>query len=113
MTPERFRRIEELYHAAREGSAEERAALLSQTDPELRREVELLLARLSGGEFLDRPAIQNAPELLGDSTVTQLAAGVCLGPYRIESKLGEGGFPGAIPRFGDPQQRGRTRRPSP
>ena len=71
---------------------EERAALLAQTDPELRREVELLLAQPRGGEFLDRPAIQNAPELLEDSTVTELAAGACLGPYRIESKLGEGGM---------------------
>jgi Tol biopolymer transport system component len=92
VTPERFRQIEELYHAAREGTPEQRAALLDQTDPELRREVESLLSRLSGGEFLERPAIQNAPELLEDSTVAQLAAGVCLGPYRIESKLGEGGM---------------------
>src|SRR3989475_332591 len=92
MSPERLRRIEELYHAAREGTAEERAALLAQTDPELRREVELLLSDPGGCEFLDRPAIQNAPELLADSTVTVLAAGVSLGPYRIESKLGEGGM---------------------
>jgi eukaryotic-like serine/threonine-protein kinase len=92
MSPERLGRIEELYHAAREGTAEERAALLAQTDPELRREVELLLADPGGCEFLDRPAIQNAPELLADSTVTGLAAGVSLGPYRIESKLGEGGM---------------------
>ena len=92
MNPERFRQIEELYHAAREGTPEQRAALLAQTDPELRREVESLLARHSGGEFLDRPAIQDAPELLEDPTVTQLVSGVCLGPYRIESKLGEGGM---------------------
>src|SRR5580700_3129370 len=92
MNPERFRQIEELYHAAREGTPEQRAALLDQTDPELRRELELLLSRASGDEFLDRPAIQNAPELFDDSTVTQLYAGVCLGPYRIESKLGEGGM---------------------
>src|SRR5579862_1055976 len=91
MSPERFRRIEELYHAAREGTPEERAALLAQTDPELRREVELLL-RSSGAEFMDRPAFQNAPELLTDSTVTILVGGVFLGPYRIESKLGEGGM---------------------
>src|SRR5947199_8722263 len=91
MSPERLRRIEELYHAAREGTAEERATLLAQTDPELRREVELLLSDPGGCEFLDRPAIQNAPELLADSTVTGFAAGVSLGPYRIESKLGEGG----------------------
>src|SRR5260221_2851074 len=92
MTPERFQQIEELYHAAREGTSEERAALLAQTDPELRRQVELLLAEPIGGEFLDRPAIQNAPQLLEDSTLTELAVGASLGPYRIESKLGEGGM---------------------
>jgi len=69
MSPERFRRIEELYHAAREGTPDECAALLAQTDPELRREVELLLSDPGGCEFLDRPAIQNGPELLADSTV--------------------------------------------
>ena len=92
MSPERFRQIEELYYAAREGTAEERAALLAQTDPELRREVELLLSDPGGCEFLDRPAIQNAPELLEDPTITRLDAGSCLGPYRIENKLGEGGM---------------------
>src|SRR5438132_7093647 len=92
MTPERFQQIEELYHAAREKTGEERAALLAQTDPELRREIESLLAQRAGGEFLDRPAIQNAPELLEDAAVTEISAGLCLGPYRIESKLGEGGM---------------------
>jgi hypothetical protein len=92
MSPERFRRIEELYHAAREGTPEERAALLAQTDPELRCEVESLLSESSGAEFLDRPAIRNAPELLEDATVTRLHSGACLGPYRIENKLGEGGM---------------------
>jgi len=92
MDPERFRQIEELYHAAREGTPKQRAALLAQTDPELRREVELLLSQPSGGEFLDRPAIQNAPDLMEDATVTEISAGACLGPYRIESKLGEGGM---------------------
>jgi hypothetical protein len=92
MTPERFREVEELYHAVCEGSAEERAALLTRTDPELRREVESLLSHHTSGEFLDRPAIQNAPELLEDATVTEFTAGACLGPYCIESKLGEGGM---------------------
>jgi serine/threonine protein kinase/tetratricopeptide (TPR) repeat protein len=92
MSPERFRQIEELYHAAREGTAEGRAALLAETDPELRREVELLLSQQASGGFLERPAIGNASQLLADSTVTTLDAGTCLGPYRIESKLGEGGM---------------------
>ena len=43
MTQERFRQIEELYHAARDATAGERAAMLAQADPEVRREVESLL----------------------------------------------------------------------
>src|SRR5262245_21074792 len=91
MSPERFRRIEDLYHAIREGTAKERAALLAQAYPELRREIESLRSQ-PGGEFLDRAAIENAAELVGDLTVTGLDEGVCLGPYRIVGKLGEGGM---------------------
>ena len=91
MTPERFRQIDELYHAARDADVGERAALLARSDPELRREVESMLFQRTGG-ILDRPAIRNMPELPEDSTVTQMAAGACLGPYRIEGKLGEGGM---------------------
>jgi len=92
MTPERFRQIEELYHAARDGTADQRAELLAQADPELRREVESLLAERPNGEFVDRPAIQNAQQLWDDSAITGLTAGSFLGPYRIEHKLGEGGM---------------------
>ena len=80
MTPEHFRQIEELYDAARERSPEERAALLAHVDPAVRREVESLLAQPTGGMLLDQPAIQAAAQLLQDSTVTELAAGACLGP---------------------------------
>ena len=92
MSPERFRQIEELYHAAREATAGERAALLARADPELRHEVELLLSERNGGEFLDRPAIEHAFDLLEDSAAVALAAGARLGPYCIEHKLGEGGM---------------------
>jgi eukaryotic-like serine/threonine-protein kinase len=90
MTGDRLRQVEQLFHAVRECSAEARAALLAEADPELRRVVESLLAQ-RGGEFLDRPAIQNAawPE---SSTVAGLSVSPSLGPYRIESKLGEGGM---------------------
>ena len=92
MTQERFRKIEELYHAIRQASAGERAALLSLADPEVRREVESLLAEGIDSNFIERPAIENAQQLLGNSTVAELMAGAVLGPYRIESKLGEGGM---------------------
>jgi len=92
MTPERLRRIEELFHAVCERTPEEGAALLDQIDPEIRREIESLLAERSGGAFLDRAAIENAPELLRSSTVTVLAPGARLGPYQVVGKLGEGGM---------------------
>ena len=92
MTPERFQQIEKLYQAACEGTAEERAALLARTDPELRRELESLLAQRTGGEFLGQPALQYGSQLLENLTLTQLVVGASFGPYRIESKLGEGGM---------------------
>ena len=92
MTPARWRQIEELYHSAREREPGGRSALLAQAcgdDEELRRRVELLLAQDdSGDKILDRPAA----ELLLDPTVTQVASGTQLGPYRIEGVLGAGGM---------------------
>jgi serine/threonine protein kinase/tetratricopeptide (TPR) repeat protein len=92
MNSARFRQIETLYHAAREATTDERAALLARADPELRHEVELLLSEQDGAEFLDRPAIEHAPDLLEDAATVQLEAGARLGPFRIEHKLGEGGM---------------------
>ena len=77
MNSERFRQIEALYHAAREATPDERAALLAQADAELRQEVELLLSNRKGGEFLDRPAVQHAIDLLEDTVA--LTAGARLG----------------------------------
>jgi serine/threonine protein kinase len=90
MTPNRFRQIEDLYHSARERTGAQRAELLAQADPELRREVESLLER-AGGEFLKRPDLENITEF-EDSTATVFTASAVFGPYRIESKLGEGGM---------------------
>jgi len=86
MSPERLRQIEELYHCARE----EGVGVLAGVDPELRREVEKLLAQdsESGGKLLD----QRAADLIAGESGPQLAAGSRLGPYRIEAPLGKGGM---------------------
>jgi eukaryotic-like serine/threonine-protein kinase len=86
MSSERLRQIEDLYHSARERGA----AVLTGTDPELRREVERLLAQDSdsGSKLLD----QSAAELLAGMRVSQVEAGSSLGPYTIEAPLGEGGM---------------------
>ena len=88
ITPDRWRQIEDLYHAARECSPADRAALLERTDPEIRSRVERMLAMDSGGQILD----QSAGGLLADPTKTVISAGTQLGPYRIEAQIGAGGM---------------------
>src|SRR5208282_3288292 len=88
MDRERWCHIEELYNSVVERSPAERAALLAKADPEIRAEVEILLAEPSGGALLD----QHAADLFGESTLTQLATGERLGPYEIISPIGAGGM---------------------
>ena len=93
MTPERWRRSEELYHAARDRQPADRAAFLASAcagDDELRRDVQSLLAQDSSGgtKLLDRPAT----EILPESSAIRLAPGESLGQYRIAEHLGQGGM---------------------
>jgi len=88
MTPEHWRQIEDLYHAAQDRTPADRAALLECTDPEIRSRVERMLALDSGGQILDRPPA----DLLDSSIATMVAAGAQLGPYRIEAPIGAGGM---------------------
>jgi hypothetical protein len=84
-TPERWQQIEALYHAAMERGR----GVLDGADPELRREVESLLAEAPTGQgLLDQPAA----ELLAEAATIELKQGARLGPYQIESLIGQGGM---------------------
>src|SRR5438876_880594 len=73
MTPERWRQVDELYHAVLDVPTANRPALLEQADPEVRREVESLLAQESSP--LDRPAWEVPAEI---------KSGTQPGHYKIE-----------------------------
>lgn len=96
MTPERWRRVEELYHAALDVEPNGRAAFLEtacQRDPGLKREVESLLAEgESARGAIDDPVWANSAGLMNDSATRRLSPGVRLGVYRIEEPLGAGGM---------------------
>lgn len=92
--PSRFERIEDLYHQAAATAPPLRAAFLDQAcagDPELRREVESLLAHdaSSGADFFDRPIMEFAAPALAAAT---FAPGSAIGPYRILREVGRGGM---------------------
>ncbi len=86
MEPERWRRVEELLHAALELPAAQRQAFLEEAcgdDAALAAEVESLIrADEHAGAFLGQPLLEDADGV----------AGRRIGPYRLERKLGEGGM---------------------
>ncbi len=83
---DRWKQIEELYHSALEDRA-----VLDQADPELRREVESLLAQEKGAGFLESPALEVAAQQFVVEPGQNLA-GRRIGFYQILSLLGSGGM---------------------
>jgi serine/threonine-protein kinase len=86
MTNDRWQQLEELYHAAREDRT-----VLDKADPELRREVESLLAQQKGADFLESPALEVAAQHFVVEPGQNLA-GRRIGFYQILSLLGSGGM---------------------
>lgn len=98
MTAQRWVQIEDLFHRVMESDPNERGALLEaagSTDPELRREVEVLLSSArSAGDHL-RAAVRDGGEtaLTGSMADSgEAASGSIVGPYHLLERIGEGGM---------------------
>ncbi|HSC29377.1 MAG TPA: protein kinase, partial [Vicinamibacterales bacterium] len=95
MTPERWRRVEELYHAAYARPPDERASFLADACPDdaaMRRDVESLLNQLdSDGGFLHAPAVI-APAAMASDDEPPTMAGRSIGNYHLQALLGAGGM---------------------
>src|SRR5215211_2676778 len=94
MSPERWRRVDELFHSALERDGAERAAFLAKAcagDEALRGEVETLVAaHEKDGSFIDSPAYADAGLLIDHQAA--LTAGRRLGPYEVLRHIGSGGM---------------------
>src|SRR5215510_12018066 len=95
MKLERWRQIEQLYHAALECAPGEREAFLDTScddDHDLRQEVESLLALdAQAHHFIEKPPDTIAAEMLAAEQPPS-PIGSSLGHYRILSLLGRGGM---------------------
>ena len=94
MDAERWRRINELFHAALERDPGNREAFIDEAcagDPALRSEVLSLLQMHSGPGVIDRPAVEADPGLLLTGDDDPLI-GRRLGPYEVTGLLGRGGM---------------------
>ncbi len=94
-TPDRMRQIEELFFAALERDASERAAYLAAAcgaDTELFKQLQALIAaHEQSGSFMNSPAYESLAEGRADPA-TQLQAGCRLGQYHILEMIGRGGM---------------------
>src|SRR5215813_1159409 len=94
MTPERYRLIGELYHAALELEASERAAFLERpcaNDRELHREVEsLIVAHEKSEDFIVAPALEVAAKVMANQQ--SAVPGQTINHYKLTSLLGMGGM---------------------
>jgi serine/threonine protein kinase/tetratricopeptide (TPR) repeat protein len=95
MTGARRQRVEDILMSLLPLGASERAARLDlacANDPELRRELESLLAQESrANRFLQTPALEAAARALARQQ-SDVLVGRSVGPYRIERLLGAGGM---------------------
>jgi eukaryotic-like serine/threonine-protein kinase len=95
MTPERWQKVKEIFHAALDKPVAERNAFVAQAcngDDELRIEVESLLASLEkDGSFIDSPAYEAAATLIVDKS-TELKKGTKFAAYEIVSFISRGGM---------------------
>jgi Tol biopolymer transport system component len=93
-TPDHWRRVEELYHAACARDAGQRAAFLADAcagDEALRREVESLLAQPASAQgFLNGPAI--AAVQIDEERSTSEFIGRRIGAYQVQALIGAGGM---------------------
>ncbi len=96
LSPERWRKIELLFHSALERDPGRRGEYLSEAcegDDDLRHQVEALLREETGaGNLLDRPMWDAARDFVEEKASSQIAIGSQLGPYRIEALIGIGGM---------------------
>lgn len=101
MKPERWRKVESIFHKALQADESRRGSVIEEScagDEELRREVESLLAYHSdSASFIEKPAFADRLDIDSSRTATIAAPrpdlkGIAVGHYRVLEEIGFGGM---------------------
>ncbi len=96
MNPERWQKLDELFHLALECQPGEREALIADAckgDEELLRELESMLEHHEQArDFIESPAYAIEPDTLIDGPAETLLPGARLGHYKVRSHIAKGGM---------------------
>jgi hypothetical protein len=93
MDPDRWRRLEDTFHAALEVPPGDRSAFIEQAssdDEELGQRLRAMVEADAGSAWLDADVATVAREVLTEPD-GPAATGTTIGPYRVKAILGEGG----------------------
>ena len=96
MKPERWQKLDELFHLALEREGDARLSFVAQAtadDEDLRRELDSMLLHFEqSNSFIETPAYAVAAEEIVAGESPEELIGTTLGPYRILDVLGKGGM---------------------
>jgi len=96
MKPERWQKLDELFHLALEREGEARVSFVAQAtagDENLRRELDSMLLHFErSNSFIETPAYAIVAEQIVEDETPEHLIGTTLGPYRILDVLGQGGM---------------------
>jgi serine/threonine protein kinase len=96
MKPERWQKLDQLFHSALECTSGEREAFVAEAcrgDDALRQELRSMIAHhRQAGSFIEHPAYEVAAEMMADDDASDSLIGKSVGSYLIQKMLDRGGM---------------------